>query len=384
MDRQALQLLLRSGRVLCFDIARLSAQIRATADPGRYTPMLFDEPVLNDTILFKEITQDQVAENPPEITTRLYFPYISDDADQGGESILADPDQIMRAVEKSQKRKPDRRLNPHDQRIIQLLTELPSFDPFLLLSRRPLLESERAIHPAYFDIDEREWQDIRRPVMEKIARLVGRAMAEVEDPEASANAHKNANAVLDAVWKGTASKGARDLMASFRLRKDRTPELLFAWKGINYYEFQYQASETKFTQLVAWLNDPDQCLPRNAAVMPMEALNRLKRLRDQAHRVSARNLSSVRLILKQYNTAFDALIGHDEPRHFQRFLDKAPVAFVDLGMALGLMTHCANAWADRTKGGQWRLGAQELEPLLEFMVNLNGGAVPSLMPALRV
>ena len=143
----------------------------------------------------------------------------------------------------------------------------------------------------------------------------------------------------------------RQLVAGFKLAPERTIELLFAWKGINYYEFQYLQAQSKFTSFFAWLSDPSGANPRNAATLPLAVIDRLENLRNLAHASSARNLSSVRVILKHYNAAFDALVEHDNPTPFQLFLDRAPTAFVDMGMAVGLLSHCANAWDMRTQGG---------------------------------
>jgi len=377
MDRQALQLMLRSGRVLCFDVARVSEAVRLEIEPGREPPLLFQEPMLNDAIFFKEVVLDDIEDNPPEVSTRVYFPYMSEDADLGGESILAEPDQLVRAIDRTGERRVRRQLNPHDQRILEILRELPTFDPFLLLSRRSLIEAERPVSPLYFDIDEQEWMNIRRPVMAKIGRLVGRAtleLAEASGQDAILAAERGSAAVLEAIWKGTASIGVRSLIAGFKLPPERTTELLFAWKGINYYEFQYQQAEAKFANFLAWLSDPDEALPRNAAMLPTAVLARLGNLRAVAQTGSARNLASVRLILKRYNLAFDALVDQDNPTLFQQFLDRAPSAFVDMGMAVGLMSHSANAWDLRTQSGRRRLGANDLEPLLDFIVTLNGRA----------
>ncbi len=376
MDRQALQLMLRSGRVLCFDVARVSEAVRLATEEGRAPPLLFQEPMLNDAIFFKEVVLDDIEDNPPEVSTRVYFPYMSEDADLGGESILAEPDRLVRAIDRTGERRARRQLDPHDQRILDILRELPTFDPFLLLSRRGLIEAERPISALYFDIDEQEWTDIRKPVMAKIGRLVGRAtleLGEAAGQDAALAAERGSAAVLEAIWKGTASTGVRSLIAGFKLPPERTTELLFAWKGINYYEFQYQQAEAKFANFLAWLSDPDGALPRNAAMLPMAVMERLGNLRATAQAGSTRNLASVRLILKRYNQAFDALVDQDNPMLFQQFLDRAPSAFVDMGMAVGLMSHSANAWDLRTQSGRKRLGAQDLEPLLDFIVMLNGG-----------
>lgn len=386
MDRQALQLMLRSGRVLCFDVARMSEGVRMSTEAERQPALLFEEPILNDAIFFKEVVLDEIDDNPPEVSTRVYFPYMSEDADLGGESILAEPDQLVRAIDKTGLRRASRQLNPHDQRILEILRELPTFDPFLLLSRRGLIEAERPISPLYFDLDEREWLEIRKPVMAKIGRLVGRAtveLAEATGQDAALTAERGSAAVLEAVWKGTASAGVRSLIAGFKLAPERTTELLFAWKGINYYEFQYQQAEAKFANFLAWLSDPDGAQPRNGAMLPLAVLDRLANLRAMAQAGSTRNLSSVRLILKRYNMAFDALVDQDNPALFQQFLDRAPSAFVDMGMAVGLMSHSANAWDMRTQSGRKRLGANDLEPLLDFIVMLNGGVARPGTPMRR-
>lgn len=382
MNRRALQTLLRSGRFLCFDARAVYLELKTGLAPDESPPQkLFDLSTLNLGIFFKEVMLDD-DEEEVQVSTRVYFPYNDAEVDQGGESTLADPDRIVKVLARRGAIKADGALSPHDQRALDILTKVPTFDPFLLLSQRREIEVERSISASYFEITEADWVQIRRPVLEKISILVSKANAntktDVYKEFVGAETEKEdegrrlmTGAVVDAIWQGEETEGSRALIRSFRLNEGQTKQFLFAWKGINYYEYQYEQHKELFYDFFQWLGSSNS-MPRDADGITDSALERFKFRRDRARTLIRSTHSTVTRIIENYNSAFDELIKKDDPRPFQAFLRDAPKNFLTVGLAIGVLAHTANAWSNVTGKKHRGLKAIDLEPFFDFIIAING------------
>ena len=394
-------MLLRSGRFLCFDarpvysdLKQRSEEEQAEAKSGKAAdsqpPLrgaMFDLGTLNLGIFFKEVSYSEEDEDEVLVSTRVFFPYNDEDVAQGGESTSAQPDALIDVLAKRGAIKNTSSLTAHDQRVLEILSQLPTFDPFLMLSQRRELESERKVDNGYFDISEEDWVMIRRPVMEKISILVGKAnegsqAVDVfeqfmggktkEEEQEEETRRLMTSAVIDAIWHGEATDASRQLIRSFRLDDSKTEEILFAWKGINYYEFQYNKYWPLLRNFFAWLGS-QQSMPRDAAGLESSALERFTYRRDRARKLVRATNAKVMEIINDYNAAFNELVEHDSPKAFQAFLGEAPKNFLTVGLAIGVLAHTATAWSHLTKQGKKpMLKGHELEPFYDFIIAVNG------------
>jgi hypothetical protein len=391
-------MLLQSGRFLCFDcrgpyqeIKRENAEEddQTMVDDGferkpRSRGMLFDLSTLNLGIFFKEVSysdeQDEVL-----VSTRVYFPYNDNDIAQGGESTSAEPDTIIRVLAKRGAIKDVTELTAHDQRVLEILTQLPTFDPFLLLSQRREMEVDRTISARYFDITEDDWILIRRPVMEKIAILVSKAnqnqsidvfqqyIGERSGTQENEEARRlMTSAVIDSIWRGEATQGCRQLIRSFQLDEGKTAEILFAWKGINYYEFQYKKYKDQFYDFFRWLGGPDS-MPKDIQALQSSSVERFTYRRDRARKLIRATHATVMEVINDYNAAFAKLVDEDSPKEFQTFLSQAPKNFLTVGLAIGVLAHTATAWTQLTNDGRRAsVRSFDLEPFYDFIIAVNG------------
>lgn len=382
MNREALGMLLRSGRFLCFDSTDIYTALQEADDVER---AMFDNKALNAGILFKEVAQDE--DDELELTTRMYFPYDETNKLDGGESILATPESVQKMMLRRGALKENEQMSTHDQNVLRVFDLVPTFDPFLLLSQRRELETERSIDRRFFDIDEKTWAGIRRPVMHKITVLVSKAgLGEAMDeesggapaddgPEAQIAASPGAsvaNSILNAMWTGEPTPGVKAFISSFRLDVDKTQEILFAWKGINYYEYLNRTMFDDFVGLFKWLGSDDS-LPRDRMMMDQSLLDRFKAHRSSSRTHLKQHFERVQQHLRAYNDAFNALIDADDPGAFQSFLQNAPATFTDIGSSIGVLANATNAYVDLTKEGRKPLvKADKLSPFYDFVVGLAG------------
>jgi hypothetical protein len=382
MNRRALQTLLRSGRFLCFDARAVYLDLKVGMEDGEPPPLkMFDLSTLNLGIFFKEVTLDD--EDEVLVSTRVYFPYNDTEVEQGGESTSADPERIVKVLAKRGAIKQDGTLSTHDQTVLSILAKLPTFDPFLLLSQRRELEVERDISPNYFEISEADWMLVRRPVLEKIGILVAKAnsgakldvyqeyIGTEEGEAANEEQRLMTGAVVDAIWHGEETAGSRGLIRSFRLDETQTKQFLFAWKGINYYEFQYSKYQDLFYEFFEWLGSTTS-LPRDSESLTDSAMDRFKFRRNKARQLIRSTHATLIRILRHYNEAFDKLVQEDDPLPFQSFLRDAPQNFLTVGLAIGVLAHTANAWSNVTGKKKRALKSADLEPFYDFIIAING------------
>lgn len=383
LDREGLRLLLNSGRFLCFNVKEISENLEAGKDSAAKRQMLFDNTLLNGGIFFKEIEHSE-EDDEIVVSTRVYFPFITEEADMGGQSIRATPDRLVRFLEKEGQGGAQRRsLNDHDRAVLEVLETTPTFDPFLFLARRPELEVERPVSSAYMDISEQDWMRIRRPVMEKVSQLVRKAAiaaagasgASKESAEAKEMQQLMASSVIDAIWRGETSEGTRQLIRGFKLDEERTSEFLFAWKGVSYYEYQFMKRSELLNGFLRWIASNEMTTPADAQLLQLPHLERLRYRVKTGRTLLKRSYLALSQVLKDYNLAFDELVRADNPKKFREFLEVAPAAFLMIGTAIGMLTHSAVAWQNLTANGTKRVKSASLEPFLDFLVSINGNDV---------
>lgn len=381
LDREGLRLLLNSGRFLCFNVKEITEALAAGGESASKRQLLFDNALLNGGIFFKEIEHSE-EEDEIVVSTRVYFPFITEEAEMGGQSIRATPERLARFMEKEGHSGPGRAgLSDHDRAVLEVLETTPTFDPFLFLARRAELEIERPVSSAYMDISEQDWLQIRRPVMEKVSQLVRKAAiaAAGGDDKESADAREMqqlmASSVIDAIWRGETSEGTRQLIRGFKLDEERTSEFLFAWKGVSYYEFQFMKRTQLLNGFLRWMASNEMTTPADSQLLQEPHLERMRYRVNTGRTLLKRSYLALSQVLRDYNLAFEELVRADNPKKFREFLEVAPAAFLMIGTAIGMLTHSAVAWRNLTADGSKRVKSANLEPFLDFLVSINGNDV---------
>jgi hypothetical protein len=390
MNRYALTRLISSGRYLCFDVRRIYGDLKAAAGqeslplpetqsgPAPVAGALFDLGALNHGIFFKEVLVDE-DDDEAFISTRAFFPYDEDNITDGGESTSVQPDRIARILRQKGALRKGEELSQHDLNVLRVMDELPTFDPFLLLSRRQELEVERSVASGYFEITEAEWEWIRRPIRGKVAQLVNRAFltgtpskgSEAENQSLIRSNARMTETVVDSIWRGKPTESVAALMRSFRLDEHSIEKTLFSWKGVTYYEHLHDQNLDGMHAFADWLVSEDS-KPADAAVIPSLTLDRCLSLRARARSAVRSSHKQSAGVLKLYREAFSRLVDGDDTGSFRDFLHDAPKHFVTLGATVGMLAHTVNAWRDMTRGGvQRRRNAEELTRFYDFVATVN-------------
>lgn len=395
MDRETLVYLLRSGKYLCYNpvaylefealaaeqqrsdslggttlpkpVSRDSAQSDGESDHSQQ-PGLFDSPYLGSAVFFKEAQVDE--DGDFSASTRVLLPFNSDNTHEGGASTLADPDHFEKAMNKWLGGKVKVRLSPHDQNVLSVLNRIPTFDPFLMAARRSEVEQDRAVPSVYFDIESQTAEEVLGIITDRARALVTIALS---DGVSQRRVDATIDAVKKSVWECKANQRTGRLFLSLGIPQDQIERILFAWKGIAYYEFLFRDFGKDFAHLLGWLGTAES-QPNDAEMIDMQRLERVRRKRGMAQKVMRRYYAHATEILKRHQESYDALVKRGRPELFQKFLLAAPNLFETLGLSIGSFGHANNAWKTLTNNGRRpRRKAETLEPFFDFLGNLASG-----------
>lgn len=324
-----------SARVLnCLRIYQETAQ-----DQDASPEYLFRHPRLNRVIFLKDAAPG--ARIGKLVGTKLYFPYDEDMPHEGGESMFIGDRHFhgMLAGKLGDPAAVDPAIIAHDQKILATLDAIPAFDPFLLKDR--FETEELPLPPAYCAITPEEWQAVRLFLRARIAPMVTLALGDGGNRSA-----QRVDLFVDKIWAARDIAALAPLIEAFRLPPERTPDILYGWKGIAYFEKQSAAHATGIRRLALWLRDGSAPLDYLAppARRELDGSRRLVsgKLRDNWGRAQA--------IFQDYNQSYDDLFGdRRDPAAFVRFINSAAENFWVLGNSITRIYHAVDIWDAMTR-----------------------------------
>ena len=379
MDRQTLNRTLDAGRASmlnCFtttaDIAAMSADVHDNDEIGP----LFRNKYVNNCIVLKIIAL--VRQNRRRVyktDTLLYFPYNAKNIYEGGDSVLySDPKRDAMLRHKCGFNPDDPTQSDdieHDNRLIEMLADIPTLDPFLLREKAMQMGLDGKINPAYFNLTEDEWATFQTPIRDKIDALVRKALGVTHGLETTDIADHVTN-FLDKIWEARDIENIEGFVDSMDIPRDRAPELFFAWKAICYYQAQSRALEPSLKRLFQWIGD-------NRTALPIDLMNLRVELRDQIEaeitllkqrmREYYRETAS---ILKLYEDSYQQFIEHGNPGPFKRFLGDAQAQFLALAACLSANAHAINLLEDQWRRGGPQVYAVQHRELLDCLLTIYG------------
>jgi hypothetical protein len=244
-----------------------------------------------------------------------------------------------------------------DLQLLNILDELPSFDPFLMSERLKRLGYRPA--RCYFDVSEaRMFAFVHR----ELQPLIGVSY------EADANFTAHTSVLATKILSNSVDSELDPLRRTLNLGVEEFQEGVFCWKGFLYYK--WNLSET-LPKLVKVLNEIATIKP--STVMERDARIALEQSREAIRRTAAVVTATVEKTLKVYENAFADLAHNSKPLSFRAFLLDAPGLFAELGERLGAVNHIVSFWRYRFPIGQMRTvtPAELLDMFADFESSLN-------------
>ena len=248
-----------------------------------------------------------------------------------------------------------------DAKLLAVLDELPSLDPFLM--REALKKAGFQPARCYFELSDADIGRMFRFVQKEVAPLVGVSFDDVT-VVANDKTEKLARRLLD-----DASDALLDpLRIGMGMEKGEFEEGIFCWKGFIYYKWT-------LSDLLPRVRPVANSI---ASIKPIGPLTNdektyIEGARERLARAIAQACANVRTTLKVYDDAYQEMTLNGNPTAFREFLRNAPDLFYALGERLGAINHIVSFWSFRfPSGAKQKVAADEL---IDLLVDFEAGIV---------
>jgi hypothetical protein len=334
-------------------------------------PPLFKLAKMHGMVVVKQVmpVDPRRAPDAPVIGTKIYIPYNRDDVYEGGRSVfLSDPHMftVLNEVLGLQGAGIAEADLQYDLKILGIFDRLPSLDGFLM---RDALELEGiTADEQYFEVTDAERAAIQEFVRHKFEPLVRAACVE------QASLSVKVTQLIDKIWEAKDKQALDPLIRSFRFPEDEALAIFAAWKGINFYSYEYNRTKPMREQLALWLRDkstPTNFVSRNEG----DALT--SRRRRAIDRLRA-HWNVVESITREYDMLYSRFLSsRDGIAAFLAFLRRSNTIYWSMGDSLSKISHAFNCWNALTTGHEERrLNADRLGSMLDCLIVVLASAVP--------
>jgi len=356
---EALRANASAARVL--NLALVHEQFGET-EPYKSEP-LFRSERLNRAIIVKHALRRDELElfvNRRCVATKVIFPLSQTDLSLGGASVFLGEKNDERGLRELAGRGSVTDF-AEDLKVLKLIGELPSFDPFLLRERL----RQHGLVPArcYFEMPPGDVERMRSFVAREIMQLV--TLAGVNG---GASVFAVSEKLADKLLTDETATALDPLRATLRLTPEEYKEGVFAWKGFLYYKWLA-------TQLLARM--PELIKTIETAPVELGTQSHLAAQLTSLRRDVAQSLLQcarfVEQSLLEYGVAFAGLTTGNAGE-FRAFLLRAPGLFIPIGQAIGVLNHIESFWAYRVSQALAETWDETdlLELCSEFSVALQG------------
>jgi hypothetical protein len=327
----------------------------------------FNNPVLNRSLFVKHrLRRDEVDlfNGIRQTATKVILPMDGDDLRVGGRSVFigqSNYDLVMRTVFDEHWDN-----EPGDREMLQLLDELPSFDPFLL--REHLSRHNRNPARCYFEISDADMQRMFRFVETQVRKLVDLCYAGVEGGASEAQGSR----LVAKILSSKVDAETEPLRQVLRLEKPEYEEGVFCWKGFLYYKWSLIEALPKVTSVIEAIKTVK---PRGTTDKETQVY--IARSRDALGETLMKVCKRAQRPLAIYDKSFAGLVD-GQPQDFREFLLGAPAMFTDLGQQLGAINHVVSFWRFRFPEGQTpKVTFEELQDIFRDFEESLAVGVPS-------
>jgi hypothetical protein len=221
-----------------------------------------------------------------------------------------------------------------DLRMLHFLSEIPSFDPFLL--REQLRRRGFEVAPGYFSVSAAD-----------TARMMSFAQAEIQPlvdiafPQISA-AGAPADVLARKLLSNVEDVGLEPLRHVLHLDQQQFAEGVFCWKAFLYYKWRLLELAPKINAVTA---EVSSIRPHKRGTG--DTSDYIYGARANIHTAVITACRNVSQTLKLYDAAYGGLIKQGDGRGFRDFLLQAPDRFIQLGEELASVDHLISFWQYR-------------------------------------
>ena len=320
-------------------------------DQGPGSSPMFSSPRLNSAIIIKHRLRPTDVDLMPRgksVCTKVIVPFDINDLRAGGKSLLVGQYDYLDALRDAGQYYGKYDIE-RDTRVLKLLDDIPSLDPFLL--REKLRSNGYTPDPRYFSIsqsDQKRMFDYTAGELERLTDLAG----------GSENATSK---MVTALLSNEVDEKLEPLRVTLSLSHGEFKEGVFSWRGFIYYKWCLSEVWPHLLGCLAHLKSLQPVGP-----VDVEQKTYLRSARQNVLRGAKENYGAVKKLLQIYEDAYDSLLLGRDPQQFRQFLLNAPRLFLDIGEKMGVLSHIASFWRFRFPDpARCAVDAEELVTILQ-------------------
>jgi hypothetical protein len=316
---------------------------------------LFENKILNRAIIMKctprpgelfEYTERRVK------STKILFPLDRNDLSLGSFSGMVGQKNFSRVM--SRHLDGTDHLSERDEKVLGLLDQLPTLDPFLLYA---LLKSSGVdVCQVYFQLSEADRTAIQAEMAQAFTPLVLLCFP------GGGYSSQAAATFIDKILNFEESAEIDSLRAAFKLSPELFSAALFAWRGLIYYKWRTQRLDEDLNAALAKLTALKLAPPGAAG-------GRAERSRAKILKMAGAAAARVKQINARYDAAFADFVEARQADGFRQFLINAPSLFLICGQSMAIVEHIINFIETRPPPSLRGSGGQE-QDLTDLFVEL--------------
>jgi len=304
---------------------------------------LFENRILNRTIIMKYTPRPgelfEYAERRIK-ATKVLFPLDRNDLSLGSFSGLVGQKDFSRIM--SRHLDGSDRLSDRDERVLGLIDQLPTLDPFLLYA---LLKSNGLdVSHVYFQLSDADRHAIQQEMAQAFTPLVVLCFPD---------GRYETETFIDKILNFEESAEIDSLRAAFKLSPELFAIAMFAWRGIIYYQWKTASLQAALDVATEKL-EVMKLLESGSA----PGQGRAERSRAKILKMAATASARVQEINARYDTAFADFVDQRQADHFRQFLISAPSLFLICGQSMAIIEHIINFIETRPAPNPRQPGAQ--------------------------
>lgn len=310
----------------------------------------FQSPVLNESILLKHRLRPDdcfMFEEPVNTATKIILPLDKSDLRLGGTSFFYGQRgfaELMREFGHYGDADMER-----DLKILEVLDELPSLDPFLVHERFMIEGIDVA--DCYFELSSADKARMQNFVANEISGLIALAYRSDGVKLNRRVEVLSAARLSSAILAVGSEEQLEPLRRSLLLEGDEFRRGIFSWRGFLYYKWRFLDLLPRVRSVLREIVE----LPVVRGDRPddIELSNQCKR--RLAHQISQIN-AQVAETIGLYDQKYASLTRDNDAQSFREFVLAAPHLFVELGEKFGGVAHIESFW-------RFRFPKRRIEPI---------------------
>lgn len=342
-NRSQLRNIIESGRSIALDCYAIGKTISDDDPIGK----LFKNEIMNKSIVFKRFeAAEPDSGRKSKVDTTVYFPYDFDNVYGGGESLSFGDRTFQRSLAakicNGTASKEMLTRIAQDLSTLHMLSSLHSLDPFVFRSKAEQAGISESIHESYFAISPQEWVRIRKPIREKISRLVTKAVGGSDSNSDAQQDH--IERFLKKIWQAKDVDGIEPFIKAMQIEPERAPEVFFAWKAVCYYQVRFAAILEDLKSFFKWAGDNKLCYPADFASLTPDDERRLQGLRNKLRETMRQSYVTANTVIAEYEDSYNMFVHDDRPQAFMGFLENSDTSYLALASHVSKAAHAISLW----------------------------------------